>query len=296
MTEPTAFLIPSLAIERYVRDDFAYPPSLNSGLANVLLTKSAAHARYGHPRLNPAWAPDDERGYDLGTAAHGVLLENRELFIVDFPDYRSKQAQAVRDEAKAAGKLPLLAHQASDIGAMVTVARTARAQCSDLKGIGNLIAEQTIGWEDSGARLRCRPDWVTEDWRVVISYKTTRASAEPDAFIRTLLGAGYETQAAFEIEGVKALSDTEPKYVWLVQETEAPFAVSLLGLSPALAAFGASKYRAAVQAWSHCMAMDDWPSYPSRICWLEPPPWAVGNWNERQTMSGANEPEGVEAL
>lgn len=283
-------------MDRYVRDDFPHPPSLNSGLANLLLTRSAAHARYHHPRLNPAWVPDDDRGYDLGSAAHGVLLENRELCVVNFADYRSKQAQAVRDEAKVAGKLPVLVHQASDIGAMVTTAKAALAACSDLKGIGNLLAEQTICWEDSGARLRCRPDWISEDWRVVLSYKTTRASAEPDAFLRTLLGAGYETQAAFEVAGVTALSGTEPKYIWVVQEVEAPFAVSLLGLSPALAALGAGKYRAAVQLWAHCMARDVWPSYPPRICWLDPPPWAIGNWNERQTMSGANEPDNVEAL
>lgn len=296
MTPPAAVLHPSVSMRRYVRDDFPHPPSLNSGLANLLLTHSAAHVRYNHPRLNPAWTPDDVRDYDLGSAAHGVLLEHRELVVVNYPDYRTKHAQALRVDAKIAGKLPVLAHQAADIGAMVTTARAALAACSDLESIGPLIAEQTICWGDNGARLRCRPDWVSEDWRMILSYKTTKASAEPDSFIRTLLGGGYEVQAAFEITGVKALSGTEPQYVWLVQEVEAPFAVSLLGLSPALAALGAGKYRAAVQLWAHCMARDVWPSYPPRICWLDPPPWAIGNWNERQTMSGANEPDNVEAL
>lgn len=299
-------LIPNVPIADYVTDRFDGPPSLNSGLAHLLLTRSPLHAWHGHPRLNPAWQPDEGRGYDLGAAAHALLLEGRELFVIEAPDYRSKQAQAIRDEAKAAGQLPVLAHQASDIASMVTVARRAM-QSPDLDGIGPLVAEQTILWEQDGVRLRCRPDWMTDHpaHATIVSYKTTRASAEPNAFLRTILGSHYAMQAAFELAGYKAAvapghsapMGCDAAYVWLVQEIEPPFACSLLGLAPSFLAFAESRFRTAVHIWADCLRRDSWPSYPERIAYLEPPPWAVGDWNERLTLSGANEAEeGIEAL
>jgi hypothetical protein len=265
-----------------ISGDIARPASLNSGLAHVLLTRSPAHARIGHPRLHPAWAPDDNPAYDLGSAAHAVLLEGRELFVIDYPDYRSKHAQALRDEAKAAGRLPVLAHQASDIASMVVTASTALANCPDLGyAIADYLPERTIIWEQDGAWLRCRPDWLSRDFRVICSYKTTRAIAEPNAFLRTILTQGYFLQAAWELAGVKAATGVDAAYVWLVGEVDEPFAVSLLGMSPAFLAFAQSAMRKAVSVWAACLERDHWPAYSERIAYLDHPAWAEANFMER---------------
>jgi hypothetical protein len=281
-------ILPNVPVADYVADraeisgDARRPASLNSGLAHLLLTRSPAHCRIAHARLNPAWAPDDDPAYDLGTAAHAVLLEGRRLAVIPFPDYRSKLAQAARDDAKARGDLPVLEHQAGNIASMVVTASAALTSCQDLGyAVADYLPERTILWQQDGAWLRCRPDWLSADHRVIVSYKTTRACAEPSAFIRTILGGGYHVQAAFELAGVKAATGVDATYVWLAQEVDEPFAVSLLGLSPAFQAFAQSAMRKAVSVWTECLARDEWPAYPPRIAYLDPPPWAEAAFLER---------------
>lgn len=280
-------ILPNVPIADYVADrvpgpeGVAIPPTLNSSVANLLLTRSARHAWEASPRLNPAWAPDDDRDFDLGTASHGVLLEGREIFVIDYPDYRSKSAQAVRDEAKAAGKLPALAWQAEAIKRIVKNARAKLDSCPDLEDIGLGMPEQTILWQHEGIWLRCRPDWLSADHRVIISLKTTRASAEPTAFMRTILGGGYDLQAAFELAGVKAATGIDATYVWLAVECAAPYAASLIGLSPEFREFAMIKFRKAVGLWTACLAENRWDGYPARIAYVDLPPWAQANFIER---------------
>lgn len=268
-------------METYVRDDFATPPSLSSGLAHLLLTRSPAHAWWHHPRLNPAWAPDDDRAFDVGNAAHGVLLEGRDLFVVDFPDFRTKQAQAVRDEAKRVGKLPVLPHQAEAITRMVENARAKIAASPDLVDLGELLPERSIRWQDGESWLRCRPDIMTYDHAILISVKTTRASAHPDAFQKTLIGSGYDMQMAFECAGITAVTGVEPKYLWCVIECEEPYAVSLVGPEPTLVDHAQQRMRAAVNQWAYCLAENQWPAYPDRIAYVDLPQWAAAKWMEQ---------------
>jgi hypothetical protein len=76
----------------------------SSGLRALLNPGCPAQFKYDrdHPQ-----APKKE--FDLGHAAHlYVLGEGPELEVIDFPDWRKKDAQIQRDEAYLAGKVPLL--------------------------------------------------------------------------------------------------------------------------------------------------------------------------------------------
>ena len=46
-------------IEAEYHADPAPEPSLSRSLAHTLLTRSPRHAWQAHPRLNPAWLPDE---------------------------------------------------------------------------------------------------------------------------------------------------------------------------------------------------------------------------------------------
>ncbi len=210
----TAVALPGIPMEQYIRDAFGqHPPALSSSLAHKLLTRSPRHAWICHARLNPAWAPHDASRFDLGSAAHAVLLEGKGelLHVVDAPDFRTKAAQAERDAARLAGKIPLLREQADAVEQMVTVAKRAIATSPDLRHVrlDELVAETTLLWPEGKAWCRCRPDWMTATRDVVLSYKTTASSAEPDAFTRgVLLSSGYDLQAAFECRGVELPTDS----------------------------------------------------------------------------------------
>ncbi|HEY4658430.1 MAG TPA: hypothetical protein VIH11_02865, partial [Gemmatimonadaceae bacterium] len=87
----------------------------------------------------------------------------------------------------------------------------------------------------------------------------------------------------------------DASFVFMVQETDPPYAVSFVGLSPEWEAFADQKLRHALALWRHCVETDRWPSYPSRVCWAEPPAWAVTQFVARVPVLGSTA-DTVEAL
>lgn len=281
-----------MTIDQYIRDP-APAPSLSASIAHLLLSKSPRHAWLAHPRLNPQWAPEEVAHMELGTIAHAILLEgdHSRISVIDAPDWRTNDARAARDDARARGKLPILQIKMLAVERMVEAARKAMEAAPEIRDATRVDAgkpEQTIVWQDGDVWLRCRPDWLTNDGRLAIDYKTTGASAEPDAFGRgPLLSMGYDVQAGFGLRGVRATKKPRDcSFVFMVQETEPPYAVSFVGLSPEFEAFAAQKVKAAIAVWKFCVQTDTWPSYPSRVCWAEPPAWAVTRWSEAHAVSG----------
>lgn len=274
-----------IPMEDYVADNVGAPsPTLNSGLANRLLTRSPLHAWWGHPKLNPEWQSSTSEAFDIGTAAHDAVIEGLTRFeAVDAPDWRTKTAKEERDRVRAEGKIPLLLEQAKAVTAMTGPALRALRDTPDLAGLGPLDTEQTAVWQDeiSGAWLRCRPDWITRDRTILLSYKTTSANAEPDAFARTILNMGYDMQMAFEMNAIEAVCGVKPThYIWVVQETGAPYAVSLVGMSNQMREYGQARFDAATLRWSDCMRIGAWPGYPGRVCYVDPPSWAMAQIEE----------------
>src|SRR4030095_13276592 len=95
-------------------------PSLSSSIVKMLCLESAAHAHYAHPRLNPAAIEENGEHFDIGTAAHALLLEgSKTIAIIDAKDYRTNAAKDARDVAYAAGLTPLLLARWTDVQAMV---------------------------------------------------------------------------------------------------------------------------------------------------------------------------------
>ena len=282
-------------------------PSLSSSIARLILTHSPLHGWTAHPRLNPNFVSEEKTTYDLGSASHAMLLEGGAgLEIINPENYRSKPTKAnplgnvpagwtneaireARDAARLAGKTPVLPSDMADIEAMVKIARQAIANCSDLSGLtlADGTAEQVLLWqEDGGVWCRARPDWMSHDRRVQISYKSTAASANPNDYVRTGLGIGFDLQNAFYLRGNRATGGPQDGVsLTLVQENSPPYACSWIGLDPAFAALADEKCEEAIELWRRCMAAGRWPGYSPRVHWLEPPAWATSRWEERGPMS-----------
>ena len=254
-------------------EDYLALDALSSGVCHTLLTQSAAHARYEqlHPRVSTG-------AMDLGTVVHRVLLEGHEdgIVLVEAEDWRTKVAREARDEAHATGQIPLLAKAIEEVRDMVEVARAYIAS-SELAGIfARGKPEQTLLWQEDTLWCKARPDWLTHDWRTIIHYKTTGRSANPEAFASHMVDMGYDLAAAFYAQGLTAVSTVhafDVKSVFLVQETEPPYACSLVGLSPGLMELGMLKAERAIKVWRQCLLSGDWPAYPTEVCYAEPKPW-----------------------
>jgi hypothetical protein len=291
-------LIEGMPMDQYQRDPAPklFPDcvaSLSSHLAHTLLTRSPLHAWTDHPKLNPNWQEDDDRKFDLGTAAHKVLLEAKtfpcdaaavRIACLPFDDYRTKDAQRAREMAVATGMLPVLYAQWERISAMVIAARTFLHSSEELAWIMESgIAEGVIVWQEDGVTMRCRPDWLTGDKKLILDYKTTDASAEPGAWSRWIMGGmGFDLQAAFYLRGLRALTGKDGKFIFLVQETKPPYACSAIGLAPAELALASDKIYAASEIWKHCLETNRWPAYPPKVHWIERPPFVEAEWQAKK--------------
>lgn len=101
-------IIDGLPIADYIRDPATPGPSLSASLAHVLLTKSPRHCFELHPRLSPAWEPDEsDAGQIIGTVTHALLLEDdrSRVVIVEADDWKKKENYTKKAEALAAGDL-----------------------------------------------------------------------------------------------------------------------------------------------------------------------------------------------
>lgn len=274
----------SIPAEQYHRDEVADRPSLSASLAHVLLSASPKHAWTCHPRLNPDYVVETDAKFDLGTVVHSLLLEGMSVMDIHaFPDWRTNAAKDAAEVSRAHGRIPLLSKHAHDVTQMVgAVADQLALMDIDPVPLTDGLPEQTLVWEEAGVFCRSRVDWLHNDYSVICDVKTTSRSAHPDAFSRNLYGLGYDTKAAFYIRGVKALTGITPTFRWIVVETTAPYALSVVSPGPDVLALADAKVDRALSIWKRCLATDEWDGYPTSVCWAELPAWAESQWLDRE--------------
>lgn len=271
--------IHDLNADAYYADELSDEPTLNATVAKLLIHASPRHAWQQHPKLNPAYQSKAEKRFDVGSAAHEIfLLDNTEkVAVVEAADWRSKAAQAARDQAREEGKVPLLADQWTDVYAMLDALRL---QIPGLELDPPMFLdgkpEQTIVWTDKyGVRCRARLDYLHDDYRAVDDLKTCKGSAGPWSWAaRTLWGMHAEIQAALTVRGIKKLTGVDTDFRFLAVETSPPYGICPVRLSPAAREMADHQVDRALLKWSRCLESDIWPSYPPVIVDAEPPGWA----------------------
>jgi hypothetical protein len=275
----------------YHRDDLGLDaPMLSASIATMLLRQSPLHAHAAHPKLG-GFPPDESETFDLGTAAHSLILEGSEAnyAIVDANDWRTNAAKQQRDEARAAGKIPLLLRQVENVRNMARMVRSNLAQFEDAPApLTEGKPEQTLVWNEDGVWCKARLDWLHDDLLTIDDLKTGAVSAKPEAWTKTLYGRGGDLQAAFYIRGLIAVGRDnfgpghEPTFRWIVAENAYPYATSVISLSPEGLAHAHEQVEQAIHLWRACLAHDRWPGYPTRTCYVEPPPWALAQMMESE--------------
>lgn len=262
----------------YYADRIGKEPTLNATVAKLLLSASPRHAWQQHPRLNPSYEPTVDKKFDVGTAAHEIMLlgNDRLVHVVNASDWRTKAAQEVRDRARAEGMVPLLAHEWVRVSAMLAAIREQLPQL-DLDGPGMFVdgkAEMTLVWKDRGVWCRARMDYLHDDFSACDDLKSTARSANPYVWTRsTLWNIGADIQYAMTLRGIHAITGSRAAFRFLVCETHAPFGMCVVSLDPMALELANRKVDRALDLWRDCLEGDFWPSYSQQICWAEPPRW-----------------------
>lgn len=296
---------PDIPMEEYL--------ALSAASASLIkiINEQCPRAAWHVSHLNPNRMRETSDTMDAGTIAHSILLEGSagKVEIIDPNDYPAKTSgnipvgwgnnaiRAARDDARAAGKIPVLVDDIATINDMVdsaheyieSVRETEPAIWAAFQPDGG-DSELTCLWDDHGTLCRMRPDRISKDRRLIVDPKFTKRAAEPDSWGRTqLTPMGYRISAAMYRRGCGVLFDTSPDYVFLVVEQEPPHLCSLVGVDPPGFALGGEQVEAGLREWARCVASGKFPAYPTRVCYPELMPWEQARWQEKQGIG----PDGI---
>jgi hypothetical protein len=276
-----------ISFEEYLADP-APVPSLSRSVIKDLVTKTPRHAFWNHPRLNKDYKPEEsEKKFDIGTAAHSVFLcGNNVAVCLAFDDWRKKDAQAARDDARASGLVPLLSKQYDGVMEMVEVARHELKNSELAIDIKDGDSEVTYIWKEGEAYCRIRPDWISKDCKCCLDYKTTAQLAEPESYSRIVVNNGLDIQDAFYRRGIEAVEKTEPDFFFVVQEVEPPHLCSFIALDLQFQDMGEQKVTRGMHLWRECMRTGVWPAYSDKIYCIEPPSYSIASWELKKAMEG----------
>lgn len=258
-------------------------PSLSNSLAKVLLDKSPRHAWQVHPRLGAA-PREDSKTFDRGHLVHKLVLgKGADITVVEAKDWRTKGAQEQRDEAYAAGRIPVLvADLAGAEEAASAIAGTLARQGLRLSGESEVKLtwlEEVPGHDDVHARGMVDHLVVGKASATIVDLKTSR-SAHPRACAAHVVEYGYDTQRAAYTCAVETLLPElagRVDFVFVFAEVEPPYAVTTGRLDGVLCERGRRRWDTAVELWAQCLAADSWPTYADRPITIEAPSWVLGS-------------------
>lgn len=278
-------VLPDLEAERYHR----HPAVSKHGLDDF----RKAPALYRWNRENPRPATP---ALQFGSLYHTVILEPEligQLYAV-VPKDAPKRPTRIQSEAKKPSLETLEAihwwdefDARNDGKTIVEAADIMRCQqmrqammknlaCRNALEEHRLYTEASLFWQDpaTGVKCRARPDIIRADG-LIIDPKTC-ADASEDAFQRAAWNYGYYRQAAMYLDGWEIIGGEKPKaFIFLAQESEAPFLCRAYVASPQLIEYGRVQLREDLERFAKCEATGIWPGLGDKPAELNLPSWAM---------------------
>jgi len=289
ITKPGFYDMP----EYIYHSDPCFVPSLSSSGAKALVPGFAdSPYHYWHKVVHPEAYQPKSKAMNFGTAAHMLLLEperfDDEIHVLpdgfsphhhkkwsdDLPDY-----EAAVDDGKV-----IIKQQERD--ALDMMAEALRVHETTLSRFIAAPKEQSAFWHDPKANIICRGrfDFLPKSGNIVADYKTTGTGLTDAAIERSIDNAGWHVQAAHYMDCLVQLGRaSDPGFIFIVQETTAPFCVRIVQLDDETLDIGRRKLAKARDVFRTCLMSGDWPQPSStevgddgveRITSLGLPGWA----------------------
>lgn len=265
--------------DEYFADPCAVP-SLSQSIAHVLVSESPKHAWLRHPKLGGVRSAPT-KATDAGHVIHKLLLgKGANIEVLDVREYRSNADKALRDDAIAAGKIPMKRHEYEGIETAADVIRERLAESGfALTGESEVAYEWEEPAQKGSVLCRARMDHVILDLaneRATILDVKKAASVNPKKLRRHFYDYGYDIQATAYPNALVALHPElagRIDFVFLFCEIEPPYSIVPARPDGAFREIGMSRWTRAVDIWQRCLARNEWPSYCDRPIVLEPMPY-----------------------
>ena len=274
---------PGMFFDVRCEDYFADPcpsPSLNNSLIDTLLYQTPMHAAAKHPRLNGGEeiVKEQTSAMCLGSVVHRLALgAGKDYAIIDADAYRSNAAKAAREEAIAAGKVPILSEAYETARAMSV---RVREHLDELLLGEEFLPEVVIAWQIDTPHGRIWARGMIDAWcpklKLAVDLKGW-TDASLSAVEKKIAREGYDTQAAWYTEGIGHLIGEPGKvrFAYLVGEREAPNASQSFELDEAWRSSAWDLCEEAAEIFARCLKAKDWPGYPRTPTLLTPPDWLI---------------------
>ncbi|AYF29275.1 hypothetical protein CSH63_17745 [Micromonospora tulbaghiae] len=280
MTDTQPFVVERPGVYLGVPDDAYHADpvpggSLSSTGARELLPPSCP-ARFRHRRDNPQ---PPKKAFDLGHAAHHrVLGTGPKLEVIERDRWDTNEVKARVKAIREAGGVPLKRAEMDSVEAMAKELRN-HPKAAQLLQPGTGEPEASLFWVDLETRVKCRAriDWLTHATgapRLIIpDYKTCR-SAAPDALQKAIAEHGWHQQADWYEAGIRALGlHAEPVVVFICQEKEPPYLVTVAEPDPTARRIAAHLNREARHLYRSCVESGRWPGYTDDVALISLPGW-----------------------
>ncbi len=275
VTEPGVY--PDMTAEEYHADAVPAGSLSSSGVKKLLRPNCPAIYRYERDHGQP-----HKRVFDFGHAAHKrVLGVGAEIMPLDFKDYKTKKAQAERDEAYAVGKVPLLRHEYESVLEMERAIR-AHPLASALFDPDAGPAEQALFWVDGEAGIwrRAMLDklFAPAGGRpLIVDYKSL-AAIDAESLEKALIKFGYAGQADWYSEGARSvgLVPDDAAFVFVAQMKTPPYLIHVFQPDADAYAHGREVNRRGIEVFARCQETGVWPGFAADTAILEisVPRWA----------------------
>jgi exodeoxyribonuclease VIII len=233
-------------------------------LSNSMLTvlkrcPQEFHARYitkkmAHPEPSPSMA--------LGEAVHCMVLEPEQ-----YPDRFAIKPEGI-DRRTTVGKQAWISfcekagsksiidvedHRISESCANALLKHDQLSMVLERPG----IVEQRIDFVCEGIEMRCKPDLVLPDIKLIVDVKTTK-DASPRSFGHSLADYGYARQAALYRDAVAIQHGIECRFLFAVVCTASPFEVACYELTGEAMRQGLAEAEALVREFKQRCELNDW--------------------------------------
>jgi exodeoxyribonuclease VIII len=257
-------------------DYHAHPAISKSHLDQVAKSPLHYFARYLDPNRV---APEPTAAMAIGSAVHTHVLEldQWDARYVSAPDGIDRRTKAGKAEweaftTAATGRTVLPKADADLVMRMghAVFAHPAAAMLLALPG----KAETTHMWTDeaTGLQCKCRPDWLTDDGRLLVDLKTTEDAGR--GFAKSIAQWRYHVQAAWYLDGVEQSTGTRPEqFLFLCVEKKAPYAVAVYAADAEMIDAGAQTAARDLDVLATCKAANAWPGYSDQIEPISLPAW-----------------------
>lgn len=259
--------------------DYTTMPGLNQSKLGLL---RKCPQKFKHALTAPQ---SDSDALAIGRAIHTAALQP-ELFNSEFlclPDIDRRTTKGREEYAALCASNPdKTILKAAEFNKALEIATEIRANRHVMQLLEGAHIELSIQWDDKATGVQCkaRLDGYNEDIATVFDIKTT-IDASPQGFARKLYSYGYNRQAAWYLESLRAHNEAANHFVFIAVEKEPPYSIGLYRLSDEAIRLSRTENEALLRKYAECERTGLWPGYTDGIEDINIPQYGVSDMEEQ---------------